>query len=420
MKKATNIHSTILSLCLILSLGIHAETPKINLNISTAGSLSDLLGNNASHVKELTLSGYLNGSDIFTIRNMDSLTILNLANSSIVSGGSAYYNDGTYNYYTNDNKLGNWMFYKCSNLLSLVLPDNLVIIGQYAFGDCSGLSTIALPNKLITLEPFAFSGLRNLKSISIPSSVTSIGFPLIFWGTDSITQINVENQNPNYCSLDGVLFNKDTTALLTCPTGRNSGYTIPDGIKSIGDYAFANCYGLSSITIPNSVTSIGIETFIFCKSLTSIKLPENITTIGNDAFDLYFLVELNCQMKNPPIITIQYNPIEKFKTMLYVPEGSYSAYHSANYWGNFTTVVEYDPTLINSLHLSQIKVFSKEDVLIVDGVENGDEVSVYTLAGVFLQCKKATNAMVKFNLKNKDLYIIRTPHKTIKAAHLRN
>ena len=61
-------------------------------------------------------------------------------------------------------------------------------------------------------------------------------------------------------------------------------FTIPDGTKSIGTYAFQGCLSLTSVTIPNSVTSIGNNAFYGCSSLTSIDIPSSVTSIGNYAF----------------------------------------------------------------------------------------------------------------------------------------
>jgi len=59
---------------------------------------------------------------------------------------------------------------------------------------------------------------------------------------------------------------------------------IPDSITSIGDFAFYECSGLTSVTIPNSITSIGSEAFSYCSRLMSLTIPNVVTRIGNLAF----------------------------------------------------------------------------------------------------------------------------------------
>ena len=60
--------------------------------------------------------------------------------------------------------------------------------------------------------------------------------------------------------------------------------TIPEGVTTIGDGAFSNCTSLASVTIPEGVTTIGIAAFSGCTSLASVTIPEGVTTIGDDAF----------------------------------------------------------------------------------------------------------------------------------------
>ena len=130
----------------------------------------------------------------------------------------------------------------------------------------------------------AFYGCTSLTSLTIPSSVTSIGNGA-FWKCDSLTSITVDANNPNYSSVDGVLFNKNRTVLIQYPIGKQErSYTIPSSVTSIGGVAFSGCTSLTSVTIPNSVTSIGGGAFYSCTSFTSVIIPNSVTSIEGYTF----------------------------------------------------------------------------------------------------------------------------------------
>ena len=93
-------------------------------------------------------------------------------------------------------------------------------------------------------------------------------------GCQSLLSINVSNENPNYSTIDGVLFDKDKTILLQYPGGKQEAYTVPNSVLKIENSAFAWC-SLHQLTIPNSVTHISCS-FMSCESLTSITLSKNI------------------------------------------------------------------------------------------------------------------------------------------------
>ena len=163
------------------------------------------------------------------------------------------------------------------------IPNSVTSIEGFAFYRCSGLTSIDIPNSVTSIGGRAFMDCTALTSIMIPNSVTSID-DAAFSGCSSLTSINVEVSNPNYCSIDGVLFNKNKTKLIRYPGGKSGFYAIPNSVTWIGEGAFYGCSGLTSVTIPNSVTSIGIYAFHGCTSLTSVTIPNSVTSIGRSAF----------------------------------------------------------------------------------------------------------------------------------------
>ena len=180
--------------------------------------------------------------------------------------------------------IGNCAFRYCTSLTSITIPNSVMEIGSSAFSGCSSLTSITIPNSVTEIGVYAFKGCTSLTSITIPNSVTNIG-DSTFWGCSSLTAIYVAVDNKNYTSVNGVLFNKDKTALICYPAGKtDKSYNITNSVTSIGDYAFNGCSSLTSVTIPNSVTEIGGSAFVGCASLKSITMPNSVTSIGDMAF----------------------------------------------------------------------------------------------------------------------------------------
>ena len=127
----------------------------------------------------------------------------------------------------------------------------------------------------------AFDYCNNLTSITIPNSVTSIGEDA-FWNCSGLTTIIVEKGNKRYDSRENCNAIIET-ATNTLIQGCNS-TVIPNSVTSIGKHAFSSCKAWTSITIPNSVTSIGDWTFSGCSGLTSITILNSVTRIGSGAF----------------------------------------------------------------------------------------------------------------------------------------
>ena len=145
------------------------------------------------------------------------------------------------------------------------------------------MASLTLGTGVTNIGLYAFASCRSLTSVAIPASVILLQSP-VFLYCIGLTNIAVNPHNSNYCSVDGVLFNKSQTTLICYPAGKAGSCTIPAGVTNILDDSFAYCGGLASVTIPNTVKSIGGSAFWNCPSLTSVTIPNSVTRIANRAF----------------------------------------------------------------------------------------------------------------------------------------
>ena len=179
--------------------------------------------------------------------------------------------------------IGEGAFLLCESLENITIPNSVTSISDSVFFCCTGVTSITIPDSVTSIGDGAFGNCESLTSITVPDSVVSIG-TYAFEGCTNLTSILVDKQNNEYSSLDGVLFNKDQTILVICPSGKSSSYVIPDSVTYIDNRAFCHYSSLTSITIPDSVMNIGDEAFWGCENLTSITIPNSVTSIGHYAF----------------------------------------------------------------------------------------------------------------------------------------
>ena len=152
-------------------------------------------------------------------------------------------------------------------------------IGDYAFKNCASLTSIVLPDWVVYVGDGAFKGCSSLKTIAIPTSVETIR-PEIFDECSSLESIDVSRWNPNYCSVDGVLFTRSGKTLVRIPEGSTiDRYVVPEDVVRIDGGAFKNCSSLKEIVIPKGVKDIWPYLFDGCSSLESIEVAK-----GSHAF----------------------------------------------------------------------------------------------------------------------------------------
>ena len=151
-------------------------------------------------------------------------------------------------------------------------------IGEDAFKYHSGLTDIKIPEGVTSIGDYAFYKCSGLTSITIPKGVTSIG-DYALSGCSSLEAIQVSNDNTTFKSIDGVMLTNSGDTIVCYPAGKaGAHYVIPEGVTSIGDYAFIYCSRLTGVTIPEGITSIGVAVFGGCTCLEGIQVSNGNST----------------------------------------------------------------------------------------------------------------------------------------------
>lgn len=312
MEKSTFKRRLMFVVCMLMcGLSIQAAddgliTDQVIIDKLVAGTLPQRISSDEKNlITNLKINGEINGTDLRLIREMagrsvkgsdwepdeeteGKLSILDLSDAKIVSGGDPYYQEYDYmedrydNYFTKDNEIGYKTFWYC-DLTSVTLPSGLTSIGTSAFEKCWNLASVTFPSSLVTIGGSAFSECPNLASVTFPSGLTSIG-SMAFFACRSLTNV-----------------------------------TFPSSLTEIGKRAFAMC-GFKSLTLPSSLTQIGMEAFQDCIRLKSLYVGWQKPLPAGRIFHEFDIS--NCT--------------------LYVPQGTRQRYSGTEVWRDFGEIKEYD------------------------------------------------------------------------------
>ena len=304
--------------------------------------------------EEICQVGYLDGAS-------NKLAVDEVVVNGAVTIPSTVTPPGSNDSYT-VNKIGQYAFYGCSNLTSIVIPDGVEAIDDYALADCIYLGLVTVENEVpiaITAEVFNNSDRVNA-ALRVPAgskaeyATASIWkeFSIILEGNEGSTftakttegydmVFTILDENAKTCQvgyLDGSsnkpAVDRDAVeGALTIP-GSVNGYTV----VKVGKYAFENVYKMRSVTIPNTVTAIEKYAFWSNFDCTSITIPSSVTSIGDYVFDCSIMRLVTIEAETPLTITEWTFP-NRGNATLCVPIGCKAVYAEDMNWA-FGMIIE--------------------------------------------------------------------------------
>ena len=189
-------------------------------------------------------------------------------------------------------------FYNCKQLESITLPESLTMIESDAFKNCTALTSLVLPDSITSIASGVLKGktLYINPESSTGETVAAAGYAFRFRSgyeglnfvleaaEDGTRSLTLKSADPALTSIPALPPQTRAIASRAFYRSAATDITLPEGLLTIGDYAFSESKSLTNIVIPDSVTEIGSHAFYYCSALESVALPENLTAIGEFLF----------------------------------------------------------------------------------------------------------------------------------------
>ncbi len=158
---------------------------------------------------------------------------------------------------------------------------DVVALGEQAFSQAS-LSGIIIPSSVTQIKYGCFLFANCPSTINVPASVTDI--ETLAFAAFNLNAINVDENNPNFMSMDKMLFSKDTTTLVECLMTKSGVVTLPQRTRHLAANAFAYCQNITGVTLPEGLESIGYWAFVDNQHLNNVVIPSSVTHIAPGPF----------------------------------------------------------------------------------------------------------------------------------------